>query len=308
MNSSDVDHRTAEQPAAKNRVCGPGIRKFIFCILALLAFVLVANRVIDTWFSYQAQAALIDRMQRQQVEGAAVQIAQFIKEIENQMEWLVQLPWNSMTDDEWRLEFARLLRQVPAITVLARIDAAGLEQARVSRIAVEFSGGQVDLSLDPKFVRTMALRRYYGPVYFRSESEPYITLAVAGARKENGVVSAEINLKFIGHLIADIKIAARGIVFVVDSEGRLIAHPDISLVLRNVDLSHLDFVRSAITRPRDTTEQSPPCNNLVDKQMSVLHSPISSLGWTLFVCPSNEAMQRSTVDFCASSRVEATAT
>ena len=45
--------------------------------------------------------------------------------------------------DEWQFDSVRLLRQVPAITELARIDAAGQEQARVSRIAVDVVGTQV---------------------------------------------------------------------------------------------------------------------------------------------------------------------
>ena len=92
----------------------------------------------------------------------------------------------------------------------------------------------------------MANKRYYGPVYFRRESEPYMTLAIAGSRREYGVVVAEVNLKFIWDVVSEMKLGMRGTAFVVDSDGRLIAHPDISLVLRNIDLSHLTYVRAAL--------------------------------------------------------------
>jgi hypothetical protein len=72
--------------------------------------------------------------------------------------------------EEWQFDSVRLLRQVPAITEIARIDAAGREQARVSRIAVDVVGTKADLSRDPKFVQAMANKNYYGPVYFRRES------------------------------------------------------------------------------------------------------------------------------------------
>src|SRR6202007_950871 len=105
----------------------------------------------------------------------------------------------------------------------------------------------VDLSKDPKFVEAIAHKTYYGPVYFRGESEPYMTLAMAGARRDAGVSVAEVNLKFIWDVVSQIKVGKKGQAFVIDARGRLIAHPDISLVLRNTDLSKLDYVAAART-------------------------------------------------------------
>ena len=85
----------------------------------------------------------------------------------------------------------------------------------------------------------MAKKVYYGPVYFRRESEPYMTLAVAGTRRDAGVSVAEVNLKLIWDVVSQIKVGEHGQAYVVDRSGRLIAHPDISLVLRNTDLSRL---------------------------------------------------------------------
>ena len=58
-------------------------------------------------------------------------------------------------------------------------------------------------------------------------------IAVAGNRAAAGIVVADINLKLIWNVIAAIKIGDTGHALVVDDSGRLIAHPDISLVLRS---------------------------------------------------------------------------
>ena len=109
-----------------------------------------------------------------------------------------------------------------------------------------WSNSGLDLSKDPKVHRgRRANKVYYGPVYFRRESEPYMTLSLAGTRKDAGVSIAEVNLKLIWDVVSQIKVGERGHAYVVGAQGRLIAHPDISLVLRNTDMSKLAQVQAA---------------------------------------------------------------
>jgi hypothetical protein len=56
---------------------------------------------------------------------------------------------------------------------------------------------------------------------------------------KSGVTVADINLKLILDVISQIKIGKDGYAYVVDRQGRLVAHPDISLVLRGTDMSRL---------------------------------------------------------------------
>ncbi len=113
----------------------------------------------------------------------------------------------------------------------------------------------LDVSKDPKFTEAVAHKVYYGPVYFRRESEPYMTLALAGTRKDAGVSIAEVNLKLIWDVVSQIKVGEHGHAYVVGSQGRLIAHPDISLVLRNTDMSKLVQVKAALDEQAALAEQ-----------------------------------------------------
>ena len=108
----------------------------------------------------------------EQAEAAAAKIGQFIREIEAQVGWTTQLPWSAGTLDERRFDGVRLLRQVPAITELSQLDATGHEQLRVSRLAMDVVGSQIDYSKDPKFTEAVAHKVYYGPVYFRRDRNP----------------------------------------------------------------------------------------------------------------------------------------
>ena len=178
-------------------------------------------------------------------KSAAAKIGQFIKEIESQVGWTTQLLWSAGTIEQRRFDALRLLRQVPAITELAQVDASGKEQLRVSRLAMDVVGSGLDLSQEAKFAEAVKNKVYYGPVYFRRESEPYMTLSLAGTRRDAGVSIAEVNLKLIWDVVSKIKVGERGHAYVVDAQGRLIAHPDISLVLRKTDMTRLAQVQAA---------------------------------------------------------------
>src|SRR5207302_2256233 len=186
----------------------------------------------EVFFYYQEHKASLVRIQREQAEAAAAKIGQFVKEIESQIGWTTQLPWSAGTIEQRRFDGLRLLRQVPAITELSQVDAKGREQLRVSRLAMDVVASQAEYSNEPKFAEAVARKVYYGPVYFRRESEPYMTLSIAGARRDAGVSIAEVNLKLIWDVVSQIKVGEGGRAYVVGAQGRLIAHPDISLVLR----------------------------------------------------------------------------
>jgi hypothetical protein len=192
----DVD--AASFPPEKSpRIRGKLFRKYVALFLAVVCVALLTSGLSEIWFSYQEHKASLIRIQREQAEAAAAKIGQFIKEIESQIGWTTQLPWSAGTLEQRRFDGLRLLRQVPAITELAQLDATGREQLRVSRLAMDVVGSQTDYSKDPKFVDALARKVYYGPVYFRRESEPYMTVALAGTRRDAGVSVAEVNLKLI---------------------------------------------------------------------------------------------------------------
>jgi hypothetical protein len=62
-----------------------------------------------------------------QAEGIADKLAQFIKEIQNQVGWITQLPTTVGSIDQRRFDALRLLRQTPAITELSLLDSQGKE-------------------------------------------------------------------------------------------------------------------------------------------------------------------------------------
>jgi signal transduction histidine kinase len=258
--------------------------KYVALFVAVVGVALLSNGIFEVFFYYREHKAALIRIQHEQAEAAAAKIGQFIKEIESQLGWTTQLPWSAGSIEPRRFDALRLLRQVPAITELAQIDSTGKERLRVSRLAMDVVDSGVDLSKDPKFTEAVAHKVYYGPVYFRRESEPYMTLSLAGTRKDAGVSIAEVNLKLIWDVVSQIKVGEHGHAYVVGAQGRLIAHPDISLVLRNTDMSKLVQVQAAQAGNANSGPDAlQGARNIQGQEVLTASAPIAPLGWTMFV-------------------------
>src|ERR1700719_3644348 len=230
-------------PASPPR--GRLFRKYVLLIVGLVSLVLLLNSALDFWFSYEENKAALFRIQQEKAGSAARRIEQFVDEIERQLGWTTAPQWAASPLEQRRFDYVRLLRQVPAITELIQLDDSGKEQLKVSRLAMDVVGSEKDYSQSPSFVEARQHRVWFSPVYFRKESEPYMTVALARAGRNAGVTVAEVNLKLIWDVITGLKIGQGGYAYVVDRDGRLIAHPDISLVLRNTDLTNLPQVAAA---------------------------------------------------------------
>ena len=290
---ADVDQKTggvtpdlADRPGVPAGVGASIVRsrlffKYTLLFVTVVVLALVANGGFEVWFSYQEHKDSLIDIQEQQAVAAADKIEEFITQIESQVGWTTQLPWTDGTLDQRRFDALRLLRQVPAITELAQIDAAGHEQLKVSRLTMDVVGSGIDYSHKPEFTQAVAHKVYYGPVYFRRESEPYMTLSLAGTRRDTGVSIAQVNLKLIWDVVSKIKVGEHGRAYVVDSAGRLIAHPDISLVLRNTDMSRLAQVRGA--RAGSATEAVQEADDIGGHKVLTAYAPVNPLGWFVFV-------------------------
>src|SRR5262245_9194026 len=261
-------------------------RKYVVLFASLVSAALLVSGLIELYFSYRENLAALVALQREQAAGAAGRIEAFVRDIERQVGWASQGQVGTrQTVEQRRFEVIRRQRQVPAVTEVSQLDREGREQLRVSRLAMDVVGSQADLSGDPRFKEARPGRPYFGPVYFRKESEPYLTLSVAGGG-DTGVTTAEVNLKFIWDVVSQIRIGSTGRAYVIDGRGQLVAHPDISLVLQKTDLSRLEQVQAALAGPAAPgapTRAITVAKDSGGRQVLTAGAPISPLGWWVFV-------------------------
>jgi len=256
-------------------------RKYILVLVALVAGTLLASGAISIYSSYEENKQALVALQREKARGAAYSIEKFVKEIESQLGWTTQpsqLVAAGAASEQRRVDSIRLLKQVLAITELSYLDAKGLERLRLSRLAMDVIDSRIDYSQDPKFREAKAGRTYFGPVYFRKESEPYMTIAMP--QSGGGVTVAEVNLKFIWEVVSQIKVGKAGLAYAIDRNGALIAHPDISLVLQKTTLTNLPQVKAALT---PGSEDVAIARDPKGREVLTSHSTITPLGWVVFI-------------------------
>jgi adenylate cyclase len=226
-------------------------QKYLLVLFMAVAIPLVINGAIEAWLGYRDQRARLDQLLGVQATSAALEIHGFIDGITNELGWLVQLPWTDDPDEQRRTDALRLFRQAPAIVSLALLDHKGRERLYVSRIGLNRIESRSDRSADPAVIGARSARIWFGDVRYHRGSEPYLTVAISGDRPSLGAVIAEVNLKLIWDVISAIKVGKTGFAFVLDRPGRLIAHPDLSLVLRGADeatFKPFQAIRDAIGR------------------------------------------------------------
>jgi len=262
-------------------------RKYVLAFIAVIGGLLIARGLIEIYVSYRDNTAALMTLQKEKAGAAALRIDHFIREIQNHIGWASHpyLASQESIAEQRRFDFQWLLRQVEPITEVSLLDDSGKEQLLVSRLAVDVVGSLKDYSAESKFREARVGGFHFGPLYFRNESEPYMTLAI-GQGHGAGVTVAELNLKLIWDVVSQIRVGQHGYAYVVDPRGILIAHPDISLVLQKTDFSRLPQVRTALASVRNPGEEYSEAaigKDLHDGAVLSAFAAIPRLGWSVFV-------------------------
>jgi len=243
----------------------------------------VLSSSIQLLSSYRDNREAVARVERGYAAAAAERIASFIHENETLVTSSSRALGSATTNDR-RLEFLRPLLTLAAITEVAYLDANGRETLRVAWLEPE-GGRGIDFSSDPKFQFARSGKTYRSPMYFRNESEPYLTIAVAERAAIPGVVVAEVNLKFIADIVSEIHVGSTGRAYVVDARGLLVAHPDLSLVLRKTDIAALLPQVAEALAPREAaaSERATMARDLDGHDVLTAYERIPEVGWVVFV-------------------------
>jgi class 3 adenylate cyclase len=258
-------------------------QKYFFVLFIAVGVPLIATGVSDAWFGYRDQRALLNALLRSEASSAAGRIEGFLNGIKDQLSWTVRQTWSAGASDQPRFDALGVLRQVPAVVSITLVDGDGIERLYVSHIDLNRIASGVDRSRDPAVSGARSAQIWYGPVIYYHDSEPFMTIGVAGNRKAAGIAIAEINLKLIWNVISAIRVGHTGYAFVLDQSGRLIAHPDISRVLRGTKDEDLMAMRRLRQEIDAAGGEAITNTNTVGETVVTTMAAIPGAGWMVFV-------------------------
>src|SRR5438094_5994427 len=161
-----------ETPTVRRMHRGRLFRKYLLLILTLVTIALLASGAICVYFTYQETKSALASLQHEKALAAASRIEQYVRQIEQQLSYAA-LPQLDASDVELRrIEFLKLLRQVPDVTDIAQLDADGREQIAVSRLGMDVAASGKDRSQEPAFREAKRGQPWFGPVDFRKDTGP----------------------------------------------------------------------------------------------------------------------------------------
>jgi signal transduction histidine kinase len=225
-------------------------RKYVIIFVALVSGALLTSGLVEAYFVYKENQAAVIRLQRERAVAVASTIEQHLRETEHVLGWLVlPSPASAQAPEQRRLDFERLLQLAPSIQDISYLDATGLEQVRVSRQADDKLASPVDHSQEAWFRQARAQGVSFGAVRFRDGAAPVLPIALAERGSNPGVVVALLSLEPVRDAITQASSSEAGRAYLVDAEGRLLAHPDAELVRRGTDLSSSVQVRAVRNGP-----------------------------------------------------------
>jgi len=256
--------------------------RYFIPVMVLVCGVLAASGGLGLYFSYQENKAAHASLQHEKAVAAAARIEQFVRQIEQQLSFAALPQLGVEGIEQRRIEFLKLLRQVPAVTDIAQLDSKGQELLAVSRLSMDVAGSSKDRTGDAAFRGARPGKTWFGPVYFRKETEPYMTIALRSGGEQGPVTVAEVNLKFIWDVITRIRIGRKGKAYVIDSSGHLVADPDIGLVLRKSDLSALVQVKAALESGA-SDELALLAKDSSGREVLAAYASVDPLGWKVLV-------------------------
>lgn len=222
---------------------------FSFSLVVLL--ISIGLQIYSNFRSYQQN---LTGQQQLVAQEAAVSVSNFIQGQLSVLKTTATLTNPAKVTEQARIESLNsLLGQEPAFRQVALLDAQYQQVATVSRLSKVASGNAMKQLSAEGVAQINKEERYISPIYIdKNTSEPLIIMAVPVKNvfgDAQGVLMAEVNLKYMWDLVDQITIGQTGYAYVVNEKGDLIAYRDTGRVLLGENLKNIFKVNQFVSNP-----------------------------------------------------------
>lgn len=271
--------------------------KRLLTLIALTVLPILVVQVVVTLMTDKSVRQTAAKSQLALAKHAAGEIALYTRGIVETLRSSTQTK-GFLAFDRGRQSFVleKLLRDFPMFSEFAVINNVGKEILKLSRFKEISVADLENISGTGKFKTAILSKNYTSRVYFSKETKmPALTFAVPilEEAKVLGVLSAEVDLGYINRVFSnfEVKVGKTGYVYVVDNQGVLISHPNLSLVKEGKSLLHLPPVEKVIKgEPCDGLEPKDRYTDEEGRKVLAVGTNLKEFGWSvLAVQPIEEA-------------------
>jgi signal transduction histidine kinase len=255
--------------------------------LALLGAALVINTIAGSIYTRREIKNAAGHLQTEVASRTARRIENFIdRKIERLQDTAVAMSLYPMGSIEQKLLGSLLIKNDRSFDEFAILNDRGVELLKLSEKQVYLSSDLRNESQSTAFRNTVKADYYISPVRTSKQAEPYVTIAVplkSGPRKVIGALIVSANLKFLWEVIGSGTFGTAGYSYLIDEGGKLIAHPDPSLVLRGLELHQIPKVQRLLRSHSKDPEPAQEGPGIAGRRVLSTYAPMPELGWGVVV-------------------------
>ncbi|MBI2036554.1 HAMP domain-containing protein [Candidatus Microgenomates bacterium] len=269
--------------------------KLLFETLLIVGISLVILNLVWINFVLPQKRQDLAQIQLHTAMHAQDKIKDFVFSRQKELATLIEIESFSDLPTERKNELINLiLKNDTVVSEIDFLDKNGQELIKISRLRF-FSPEEYQNKFNTESFQKASLgNAVISPVYFR-DSVPYLSISIPIydiGRVFTGIVNAEINLSSLWDVFSEIRPSANGYAYVVGEDGILIAHPDLSQVLKNQDVSSRFCVARVLAEMKECSGTEEEASYINENNIEVFAAgvPLKELGWAVMVeIPKSEA-------------------
>jgi signal transduction histidine kinase len=259
-------------------------------LILLGGMMLVTLLVIGTsvfYFIFQTEQRTWRGRQMEAARFAAETVATFIQHTRSTLA-IVSLVERDDLIVEPRI-MDELLQQSPALLEMIRLD----ENGSIFASAYQDAPLLASLFTIPQsrwFLESQAGRLYLGDIQISAESEPYLVISIP--TPDGGVVAGRLRMNILWEVVSDLHFGETGQTYVINGEGKIVAHTEPAFVLDNISLRARPEMVALLETPSRVWNGS--YVNFDETRVVGLTAPVPGTDWVIITeLPQAEAFATS---------------
>jgi putative nucleotidyltransferase with HDIG domain len=270
----------------------PKRHQILYHLLTVLVIIAVVPLLISAYTLIRINQNVLENdlllLHTQLATDTANQISNFMARIFEELEivaktQLLSVPLKTGEREKLLLFF---LEQYPSVLRFSLMDSTGrqMESAyRADRVSPLFPDNQG--SNEALLREALQGKRTFSSTFIAASPKTPVLLVYQPVKNDAGqtlgVLSACITLEDINDLVSRIRIRRQGYAYLVDGQGKLIAHPNRVRVLQEEDMKEVEIVKNYLLLGK--TGGTIPFRDKDDREMLGAYATVKHMGWGVVI-------------------------